>query len=73
MEKRILRWSYWLGVISVVLAVVTRTLRIFGLSASLLETRGNGLSYRSFLDLSVLLLLVAIATAGVIGSGKQNP
>ena len=72
MEKHILRWSYWLGLICLVFAVVMRILNMFGMSATLLETRGNGLSFRSFMDLSVLLLLVAIASAGVIGYGKQN-
>jgi hypothetical protein len=73
MEKHILRWSYWLGLICVVVAVVIRILNMAGTPATLLATRGNGLSYRSFVDLSVLLLLISIATAGVIGSGKQNP
>jgi len=72
MEKNILRWSYWLGVICVVLAVVMRILNMFGVPATLLATRGNGFSYRSFVDMAVLLLLTAIATSGVIWSGKQN-
>jgi hypothetical protein len=73
MEKHILRWSYWLGIVFVVAAVVIRVLNMFGMSPTILETRGNGLSYHSFVDLSILSLLVAIATAGVILSGKQNP
>jgi hypothetical protein len=73
MEKHILRWSYWLGMIWVVLAVVMRILNMFGFSATLLETRGNGLSYHSFVDMGVLMLLTSIATAGAIMSGKQNP
>jgi len=73
MEKHILRWSYWLGLICVVAAVVTRILNMLGMRATLMETRGNGLSYHSFLELSVILLLVSIATAAVIVSRKPNP
>jgi hypothetical protein len=31
MEKHIMRWSYWLGVVFVVLAIVARLLNIFGM------------------------------------------
>lgn len=57
-EKYILRWSYWLGVISVVVALVWRVVDVlvggFGL---------RGLGYMSAYKAGVLFLLVAVATA----------
>ncbi len=72
MEKQIMRWSYWLGVACVVLAVVTRILNTLGLSTVLLQTRGNAISYRTFVDGASLLLITAIATAGFAWFKQQN-
>lgn len=58
MEKYILRWSYWLGVICVVLAVVWRVAVVL---AGRLELRG--LEYMSAYKAALLFLLVAVATA----------
>ena len=62
MEKHIIQWSYWLGVVCVVLALVTRALNVLGV-ASLVLGRGNPIGYRSFLDGALLFFLTAIATA----------
>jgi hypothetical protein len=72
MEKHIMRWSYWLGVVCVVLAVVTRFLNTLGLPPMLLQTRGNGISYRSFVDGALLFLITSIATAGFAWFKRQN-
>jgi hypothetical protein len=72
MEKHIMRWSYWLGLICVVLAVATRILNSLGLPTVLLQTRGNPLSFRTFLDAATLLLLTSIATAGFAWFERQN-
>jgi hypothetical protein len=72
MEKHIMRWSYWLGVICVVLAFVTRLANTLGVSGRLLPTRGNDISFRSFEDAALLFLLTSIATACFVGSKKQN-
>ena len=72
MEKQIMRSSYWLGVACVVLAVVTRILNILGLSTVLLQTRGNPISYRTFVDGASLLLITSIATAGFVWFKRQN-
>ena len=58
MEKHILKWSYWLGVISVALALVWRVAAVL---AGRLEIRG--LDYMTAYKAGVLLLLVAVATA----------
>jgi hypothetical protein len=72
MEKHIMRWSYWLGVICVALAVLTRLLNLVGLPTTLLQTRGDSISFRTFLTGAVLFLLTSIATAGFLWFKRQN-
>jgi hypothetical protein len=72
MEKHIMRWSYWLGVLCVLLAVVTRALNSLGLSTTLLQTRGDSISFRTFVNGALLLLITSIATAGFIWFKRQN-
>jgi hypothetical protein len=72
MEKHIIRYSYWLGVLSVLLALLTRALNILGLSIGTISTRGNLIDYRSFLNGSVLFFLTAIATASYVWFKSQK-
>ena len=72
MEKHIMWWSYWLGVVCVVLAIVTRFLNTLGLPTMLLQTRGNPISPRSFVDGALLFLITSIATAGFAWFNRQN-
>lgn len=59
MEKYILRWSYWLGVVSFVVAIVWRVLAV-----ALGKPLGfAGLTYMSAYKGAVLLWSAAIATA----------
>ena len=69
---QIMRWSYWLGVICVVLAVVTRILNALGAPTVLLQTRGNSISFRSFVDGALLFLITSIATAGFAWFRQQK-
>jgi hypothetical protein len=68
MEKYILRWSYWLGVISVALALVWRVVVVL---AGRLEIRG--LDYMTGYKAGVLFLLVAIATTCYAWFKTQKP
>jgi hypothetical protein len=72
MEKHIMRWSYWLGIVCVLLAMVARILNILGLSTMLLQTRGNPLSFRTFVNGALLFLITSIATAGFVWFKRQN-
>jgi hypothetical protein len=72
MEKHIMRYSYWVGMLCVGLAIVTRILNSLGMSPTLLQTKGNSISFRSFLDAALLLLLTSIATAAFIWFKRQN-
>jgi uncharacterized membrane protein YhaH (DUF805 family) len=70
MESQIERYSYWLGVVCVVIAVVLRAADAMGMGA--FATRGANIGYMSFLKGALLFLLVAIATANHRWAGK-NP
>jgi len=70
MEKKILQYSYWLGVACVVVAVVWRAATVMGFgSVSMMQ--GLSLTYTSFLRGAVLFLLTAAAT-GAYQAGNRN-
>ena len=62
MEKQIGRSSYWLGMACLVVAVILRIANAAGLSLSEMFTKGNPISYRTFLVGAVALFVVTIAT-----------
>ncbi len=64
MEQHIARWSYWLGVACVAMALLWRVLNILGLGP--VATRGNPIAYMSFFKGALLFLLTAVATANYI-------
>lgn len=66
MEKHIMQWSYWLGVLCVLLALVTRILNSLGLPTTLLQTRGDPVSFRTFVNGAMLFLVTSIATTGFV-------
>lgn len=59
MEKYIVRWSYWLGVVCVVIALAWRGLLAFKFGPEKLMT----ISYMSVYKAAVLFLLTAISTS----------
>jgi hypothetical protein len=73
MEKHILRWSYWLGIASLVIAVVWRALNGLGLGSPMLLIRGESIYSMSFYKASLLLFVAAIATANYGSSKWQRP
>ena len=72
MKKHIIRYSFWMGVLSVLLALLTRTLNILGVSLATISTRGTQISYRTFLDGAQLFFLTAIATASYVWFKSQQ-
>ena len=72
MEKLIITYSYWLGILSALLALLTRGLNILGLVVAGIGTRGNAIGYRTFLDGSTLFFLTAIATASYVWFKSQK-
>ena len=63
MEKKIVTVSYWLGLLSSLIALGLRALNIFGILAPNVVQQGKTLWYMSFFKGALLFLLIAIATA----------
>jgi len=63
MEKQIVTVSYWLGLLSSVLAIALRALNLFGILSTRVVEEGHTLWYMSFYKGALLFFLIAIATA----------
>jgi hypothetical protein len=72
MKKHIIRYSFWLGVLNVLLALLTRALNILGVPLATISTRGAPIAYRTFLDVAQLFFLLAIATASYVWFKSQK-
>ncbi len=71
MEKHIIRFSYWLGLLSFAISLVTgATTRWIG--PSLPSSFGQYLWYGTFFKAGVLFLLVTIATAEYAAFNSRN-
>ena len=64
MEKQIVTVSYWLGLLSSLIALGLRALNIFGILTPSVVQQGRTLWYMSFYKGALLFFLIAIATAG---------
>jgi len=73
MERHILSWSYWLGLICTVIAFVLRSLNALGIWAPKAVNQGTPIGYNSFLHVAALFFLMAIATASYIWAHAQKP
>ena len=62
MEKTIARWSYWLGIASVIVAIAWKGGNTFGLWRALPPTPAD-ISYWSFFNASLLFFATSIASA----------
>ncbi|MBI3663543.1 MAG: hypothetical protein HY234_10920 [Acidobacteria bacterium] len=72
MEKKIVQYSYWLGMLCVVVALVWRAANAMGFWLST-YVQGVSVYYLSFYKGALLFLLVCIATGTYIQSGKDKP
>lgn len=73
MEKQLSTVAYWIGVISTVLALMTRLLAVMGVFALPAATLGkNPISYRSFLDGAMLFFVMAIASSAAMWAKQQK-
>ena len=63
MGKHIIAWSYWLGILCAVLALLTRALDILGVKFLTFSTRVAGIGYHTFFDAALFFLVISIATA----------
>ena len=73
MEKQLSTVAYWIGVISTVLALITRLLAMMGVLVLPAQTLGkNPISYRSFLDGAMLFFVMAIASSVAMWVKQQK-
>jgi hypothetical protein len=73
MEKQLCTVAYWIGVISTVLALITRLLTVVGVFVLPAATSGKiPISYRSFLDGAMLFFVMAIASSVAIWVKQQK-
>ena len=63
MEKQIVTGSYWLGLLSSLIALGLRSLNAFGILTPTVVQQGKTLWYMSFYKGALLFFLIAIATA----------
>jgi len=63
LEKQIVTWSYWLGLLSSLIAVGLRALNVFGILSPRVVQQGKTIWYMSFLKGALLFFLISIATA----------
>jgi hypothetical protein len=73
MEKQLGTVAYWIGVVSTVVAIVTRLLTSIGIFLFPLPTPGRvPISYRSFLDGAMLFFVMAIASSVALWVKQQR-
>ena len=68
MSKIIMRVSYWLGIVSVVVALVWRAANAVGIWLP-----HGGVGYLSFFKGALLFLLAAVASASYAWCEERNP
>ncbi len=73
MEKQIMRWSYWLGIASFLIALLWRGLNTLGVWLPGNSIPGRTILYMSFYKAGILFLLVAIATANYAWFNAHKP
>jgi len=71
MEKHIVKWSYWLGMVSAVIALLMRAFNALGIWLPTAMAQGRTVWYMSFYKGALLFFVMAIATANHTGSGRQ--
>lgn len=72
MEKHILKYSYWLGVICTLIALVWRAANFFGFFVST-YVPGISINYMSFMKAALLFLILCAATSlYMTSSGAQK-
>ncbi len=73
MEKQLATAAYWIGLVSTVLALITRGLTVLGIFVFPVSTPGKiPISYRSFLDGAILFFIMAIASSVIVWAKAQK-
>jgi hypothetical protein len=73
LEKQLATAAYWIGLVSTVLALITRGLTVLGIFVFPVSTTGKiPISYRSFLDGAILFFTMAIASSVIVWAKAQK-
>lgn len=74
MEKHILKWTYWLGMVCLAVAVLWRALNALGSVVTLpaFFATGKFIWYGGLLRWGLLFLVASIATSNFIWSRRQQ-
>jgi hypothetical protein len=72
MGKQIIKWSYWLGAVCAVLGLLARALNVLGINFLFFSTRGNAITYHTFLDGALFLFVLSIATTNYVGLNSRE-
>jgi len=71
-EKKIVTVSYWLGLLSSLLALALRALNNFGILTPEVVQQGKTLWYMSFYKAALLFFLIAIATQSYAAAWRKD-
>lgn len=72
MEKHILKFSYWLGVISLLCALIFRFVNIIYPADDVIQTMGEPVGYNAFLHGAFLFFAASVASA-LYARSKPQP
>ena len=73
MERNIIHWSYWLGIASLIVALVWRLFNALGVWLPTIIIPGNTVYYMSFYKASLLFFVAAIASANYVWFKSHKP
>lgn len=63
MERNIVHWTYWLGILSLLIALLWRAFNALGLWLPMYIREGETVYYMSFYKASLLFFIAAIASS----------
>jgi hypothetical protein len=72
MEKQLCTAAYWIGIVSTVLALITRLLAAIGVFVLPVSPGKVPISYKSFLDGAMLFFVMAIASSVAMWVKQQK-
>lgn len=73
MERNIVHWTYWLGIVSLVIALLWRVFNALGLWLPMYIKQGETVYYMSFYKASLLFFVAAIASSSYAVFKSQKP
>ena len=72
MERNIVHWTYWLGITSLIIALLWRALNALGFWLPMYIKEGETVYYMSFYKASLLFFIAAIASSNYVWFKSQK-